>query len=438
MMSQLRDAALQARAAGNPAAAVAAWRAMLDHTPDDWTLALELKRDLKAGHHYPDSDPRFRRAARSLPDSAWLAHYAALYAFHGTDLAAIDARAWAILGTDPDPRAKALLWTIRGDVARQRRDWPGAATAFESALALCTPTLLASQLRLTQLCPNQAAEADPADAPVEATPIPQAANLADRAAEAHLYARLAGTPWLDHGRPYAISVLNLDRNPERMVEIERHFASSAAPRRRLPGVEGTRLSTPATFRLTGDRNAPRGTLGCFLSHAAAWEALLASDDPCALIVEDDVIPLLDLPARLGSLNLPATWDLVFVNDRMAPHPPQATAIFATTPLARAMARFPADHNAPGADGYLLSRRGAARLLDWTGTDGFLGDVDWRMLAYSLSPAGIAGTTGHARRELLRLAAELPRTARLDAHVLTPPLIRTVGVSSDREDVNRGE
>ena len=57
-------------------------------------------------------------------------------------------------------------------------------------------------------------------------------------------------------------------------------------------------------RLTGDAAAPRGTLGCFLSHAAAWEALLDGDAPHALIIEDDVIPLLDLPPSLDALPLP--------------------------------------------------------------------------------------------------------------------------------------
>ncbi len=63
-----------------------------------------------------------------------------------------------------------------------------------------------------------------------------------------------------------------------------------------------------------------------------------------------------------------------------------------------------------------------------------------MLAYSLAAPDIAAIPAHAhaRRELDRLATHIPRTARLAAHVLQPPLIRTVGVSSDREDVNRGE
>lgn len=68
--------ARSARAAGCHAGAVALWRRLLDADPDEWRLALELKHDLQQGLHNPDSDPRFRRAARAMPDDAFLAHYA--------------------------------------------------------------------------------------------------------------------------------------------------------------------------------------------------------------------------------------------------------------------------------------------------------------------------------------------------------------------------
>src|SRR5438270_733836 len=92
-----RTLALRARADGKPDRAVEAWRAALRMQPDDWTLALELKHDLKATGQYPDSDPQFRRAARHLPDAEWLAHYTALYAYHMDDLDALHRRATAML-----------------------------------------------------------------------------------------------------------------------------------------------------------------------------------------------------------------------------------------------------------------------------------------------------------------------------------------------------
>ncbi len=390
--------ALAARAAGDHGRAVALWRAALAERPNDWRLALELKHDLKAGWHYPESDPQFRRAAASLPDDEWVAHYAALYAYHGGDLDVLDRRARAVLQRRPDD---AVVLTILSDVASQRRDW-AAAAAFA---------------------------VDPF-----------------KRATAQMYLRLSTilTPALSRQREremrsgYSISFVNLDRNPERETELRRQFAGSAPVLHRCAAVEGGRLPVAAVRRLGGDEGM-RGTLGCFLSHAGAWEAMLQRDDTHCLIVEDDVIPLLDLPAGLDGLALPEGFDLVFVNDRIAPRlDPAATTNFTTRPLETAMHAFPADDNAPGGDGYILSRAGARKLLDWVAEDGFGDDVDWRLIAYGLSPAAIGGLPrpSHAGPWLDRIGATIGRVERLDAHVLHPPLIRTVGVSSDREDENR--
>ena len=92
----------------------------------------------------------------------------------------------------------------------------------------------------------------------------------------------------------------------------------------------------------------------------------------------------------------------------------------------------------GGDGYILSREGARKLLDWVEADGFSDDVDWRLIAYGLTLAEIAALErpSHAGPWLERISQVVRRPERLEAYVLHPPLIRTVGVSSDREDENR--
>ena len=177
-----------------------------------------------------------------------------------------------------------------------------------------------------------------------------------------------------------------------------------------------------------------------LGHRAAWEALLAGGDDCALVVEDDVIPLLDLPRRLPEFGLPSGWDMAFVNDRLEPwRAPDRVERFEPHPVAAVMRGFDPLENAPGGDGYLVSREGARKLLHWTAADGMAGDVDWRMLAYGITAAETEeiAAPSHARAELGRWQARIGQRERLRAYVLSPALIRTVGVSSDREDQNRG-
>ena len=393
--------ALRARADGAHERAIGHWRALLREHPEDWRLALELKRDLKAALHYPESDPQFRRAARSLPDAEWLAHYMALYAYHGEDLDALSARAQAMLERMPgDHRLLAII----GDVASQRRDWAGSQAAFASAH--------------------------------EAEPQEEYRLKRDAAA---MYIRLQTV--LDSAPSttnYAIAFVNLDRNPEREAELRLQFAGSVPELIRSAGVEGRRLPAPAIRRLGGDPHM-RGTLGCFLSHAGAWEAMRERGDSHCLFVEDDVIPLLELPARLDRLGLPPDFDLVFVNDRIAPRlDPAAVNRFTVHTLQTAMTAFHPENNAPGGDGYILSWAGVRKLLDWVEADGFSDDVDWRLVAYGLTGDEIAALPrpGHAGPWLERISRAIGRVERLAAYVLHPPLIRTVGVSSDREDENR--
>ena len=398
----LRAEALAARARGDHDRAIAAWRALLLVRPDDWTLGLELKHDLKAALHYPDSDAQFRRAAQQLPDHEWLAHYAALYAFHNGDLEALDQRARRLAATSPaEPKLQAIL----GDVARQRRDWTGAEMAFAAA-----------------------ARMDPGNEEYRA-----------KLDAARMYRRIAAVPpGADGAMRYAVAVVNLDRNGERREEIARQFATCPAPLHRVAAVEGSRLPSGAVERLTGNAGAPRGTLGCFLSHAAAWEAMLARGDAYCLVIEDDVVPLLELPATLDPFGLPPDFELCFVNDRLEPRLDRDAAGFRVSTLAETMLGFHPESNAPGGDGYFLSRAGAGKLLAWVGEDGFAEDVDWRLLAYGLAPSRIAALPrhGHAWAVLDRLQHLVGRAARLHACVLHPALIRTVGVSSDREDQNR--
>ncbi len=404
MLADPIQAALAARAAGRHSEAIDAWRAALRQRPDDWRLGLQLKQELKAALHYPDSDAAFRRAARGLPDAEWLAHYGALYAFHMDDLAALRDRAQAMLKGQPaNPRLHALL----GDVARQQRDWLVSEASFAEAHCL-----------------------DPAH--------PEHAAKRDAAA---LYQRTARTLATrpGSGDAYAIAVINLDRNSERRSWIERLFPGV----HRIPAVEGSRLPGAAVSRLFSNPAdaGGRGTLGCFLSHAAAWDWVRASGHRHCLVIEDDVIPLLDLPGRTGTLGLPPGYDVCFVNDRLEPRidPARIDAPTVRT-LAQAMLTFPADDNAPGADGYFVSAAGAGKLLDWVAQDGFSGDVDWRLLAYGMTPEAIAALprTAFAWTALDRLRHGVRRPDRLDAWVMHPALIRTVGVSSDREDDDRGE
>ena len=368
----------------------------------DWAIALDLRHDLEQAWHSADSDPAFRRAAASMPDEVWLEHYCASLALPSGELDGIDARARAVRVDRPgEGRIEALI----GHVARDRRDWAEAARAYGAACVL-----------------------DPGHA-----------GWPGIAAECRQYARLA-VPASGVGgvADHEVFVINLDRNVDRLTDIGRRFAGFPVLPQRIAAVDGTRLARAAVAGLAA-RDAPRGTLGCFLSHAAAWERLLAGRAESALVLEDDAQPMLELPTRFAALGLPPGWDVIWVNQRMQPQADaDATTGFTVHSVLPAVRGFPAWHDAPGGDGYLVSRQGARKLLDWCAADGMDGDVDVRMLAYSLSEGEAAGLApaNPTVRCVLAHAACNPRFERLRSYVLHPYLIRELSLRSARIDADR--
>jgi hypothetical protein len=122
----------------------------------------------------------------------------------------------------------------------------------------------------------------------------------------------------------------------------------------------------------------KGTLGCSLSHALAWEAVARSDADCSLVLEDDG-ELVGLE-KLRDWQLPADVDLVFCNGRMV----YQDAGMNLLPLFPAFDFVLRNATAIGSDAYLLSRGGAAKLLRIFTRDGFYSHVDLRLAAYGLT------------------------------------------------------
>jgi glycosyl transferase family 25 len=105
-----------------------------------------------------------------------------------------------------------------------------------------------------------------------------------------------------------------------------------------------------------------GEMGCYLSHREIWKSFLASDDALCLVLEDDVEIGPDFAAVVTALR-ENTLDWEFV---------RLTGVFQRTcyPLRRlAGEHFLVEYlkQPSGAQGYLLNRRAARRLVDYTAT-----------------------------------------------------------------------
>jgi len=170
-----------------------------------------------------------------------------------------------------------------------------------------------------------------------------------------------------------------------------------------------------------------GALACFISHRTAWQAILDAGYEAALICEDDarLIENTDRVAAMLTSVQPA--DMLFANDRMAAWAAEVSRDTEIRSAAEAISELgdaggPAAHGlkrAPGGDAYVLTHRGAERLLDVTCRQKILCGVDWAMIWNCLTAGNVPG--GFPELETLREIA--PEPIGLVAHVLTRPIAR---------------
>ena len=385
------------------------WDKLCGLCPGSWEYPLALALDLGSAGRRAEADEIFRRGVKTHPDSLWLLFHWSMLAFSEGRLDIAEQRARKLLDRFGTERA---CLELLGDIAVQQRDMWSAVRHFETACTLePSNTTCAEKLSYARTY-HRLAQQFPA--------VPTRLNSFQSQAD------------------YAVLVINLDHNPERLLATERAFADSPAPLYRIPGVRGSYLAAASCLRLTGTGVFKKGTLGTFLAHVAAWEVAAELEFDCCLIIEDDASPIIDLPIRIAALALPDGFDLCFVNERMQcrvesydslPHEFQVR-----NPL-EALEDWSKDMNAPGADGYLLSRAGARKLLTFVAQEGFAGDVDWRLVRYGIPAGGQASLPADSIAFDVLQKMEAGFRGRLEAYTLFPCLIRASTHDSVRSAEN---
>lgn len=252
--------------------------------------------------------------------------------------------------------------------------------------------------------------------------------------KASCYKKISGRMgWAGPPTDYLVYVINLDANVERMQRISKQVPDELL--RRIPGVKG--LYLPETINKTLTRGAGwklKGSIGCFLSHIAAWEAIAQSSLPYGIVLEDDAFLIAGLPKSIASLRVAKKADLLFINERMSADPPQYKPSFSNSRVCDVLATKEEDWRTPGADGYILSKRGAIALLKRVAEDGIAGDVDWRLLLYAMTPhqMGRLSRGGSVTAQALRFHAVMCRSRTpVKSGVLHPPLVRQLSGGSVR-------
>ena len=236
--------------------------------------------------------------------------------------------------------------------------------------------------------------------------------------------------------PIPVFVINRAFDSDRMTAFAAAATSQAVSFERLTAFDGHRADFPFALHADlvgshfwGEPEAKPGAIACFLSHRRAWQRLLDLGLPYALVCEDDA-HLTEALGRLEDLvSALDPFDLLFANDRLAtwcnavsdePSQPLPTIISA---LARRggpgqLSLKPA----PGADSYVISARGAERLLALTAKQQIVCGVDWAMIWNAMEGVDDAVEKAFPELGILRryLSPPLPH---LSAHVLSSPVTR---------------
>jgi len=173
-----------------------------------------------------------------------------------------------------------------------------------------------------------------------------------------------------------IYVINLARSAGRWEKMAAQLRQHGLSGRRVEAVDGRslsnndlrRVSTPLATHLL-----PRGVIGCFLSHVLFWELVVERGHECAIVLEDDCELQPDFASAVAETvrELPTNWDICLLGALGCAHPQgkhgilnELCAIYmgGTRRCQQISERVFVPRKPAGTHAYLISRRGAAKLL----------------------------------------------------------------------------
>lgn len=111
-----------------------------------------------------------------------------------------------------------------------------------------------------------------------------------------------------------ILVVNLDRSPQRWASCTPQFEEAGVQVTRFSATDGKAMQAAEVRECStasGNYLCTRGMIGCFLSHRRIWQHVVEEHLPAAVVFEDDVRICPDLTGRLQGLlaELPSDWDV---------------------------------------------------------------------------------------------------------------------------------
>jgi GR25 family glycosyltransferase involved in LPS biosynthesis len=249
--------------------------------------------------------------------------------------------------------------------------------------------------------------------------------------------RLRAMIW-EGEQDYPVYVINLDRDEKRMISFKKRANEMSLQYVRCRGID--LLETEFDFgvfknllgeKFYGNDLFPRGSFASFLSHREVWLRFLESENPIAVICEDDALPIGRFPKYSKDFFIPKDADVVFVNNRMGEGFLSSEYFNASCDsklkyydvfvALMNICREKIIMSGPGLDGYILTKQGAKKLVALYEEIKYTMNNDWFVVFNSLSADQrdqFRKTEGTGRLDKVTL----PDGPRLKSYVMIPSLI----------------
>lgn len=196
--------------------------------------------------------------------------------------------------------------------------------------------------------------------------------------------------------PYPLRYINLAKDTVRRDRMEAQLQKAHVDGVRLDAVWWKTLADSEQAQYySEEKNRQQyyqalvnGEKGCYASHICAWRALLDSDAPGMIVLEDDVTLHTDFSTVIGAIaRLPDNWDMIKLMGR-----PGKEKVLSAQPLAQGhdLIRYRRVPSFTAA--YVISRAGAEKMLQTRVPFGRPIDIDLRfwwengMRIYGVYPA----------------------------------------------------
>lgn len=189
--------------------------------------------------------------------------------------------------------------------------------------------------------------------------------------------------------PYKCYIVNLDRRSDRWEKFKKVAASAELDKvvnyQRFSAIDGKRLVSTRQLRRIFDPNNynwTRGVIGCALSHLVLWSNLVNSPDEKGIIVLEDDVELVKNfgPKMIGiykqAEKLRDNWDIIQLGTFVRAFARSTSTDECKIPsLVKKGAQESIKYSYGGTIGYMISKKGAIKLLEYLNYNGMICAID---------------------------------------------------------------